>query len=437
MLRPAAGWRWQLEFGTGNRYPGSPRRTRRQPELNPSRSPIPRLILPLYLPTFFLSIGEGVLVPTLPLYARDFDVSLTLVTLAIGAVGVGTLLANVPAGFLVARVGGRRVMLAGTGVLAAASLALPFSAFFVQVIAYRIAAGLGTALWSISRFAFIAEAVPLMHRGRTTALFGGMNRAGMFIGPALGGVLANRVGMEAALISAGVAALLAFATAIPFVREGSGAPVVARRGSMIGGLIHVAKSRPNDVAAASVANFLAQLIRAGRTTLLPLVGAFSLGLDVETLGLIIGIGSLIDMVLFLPAGVIMDRFGRKFSSVPSFLTLAGGMVVAAMAFDAPSLLAASILLGIGNGVGSGSMMTLGADLAPPDARGEFLGFWSLIGNAGSTGGPVVVGGLADLWSLQVAGLVVAGLGLAAAVTLAFFVPETLARTPRVASEPAP
>ena len=55
-----------------------------------------------------------------------------------------------------------------------------------------------------------------------------------------------------------------------------------------------------------------------------------------------------------------------------------------------TLLAAAILTGIGNGFGSGIMMTLGADLAPKGSIGEFLGLWRLIGDIGSTGGPLVV-----------------------------------------------
>jgi MFS-type transporter involved in bile tolerance (Atg22 family) len=75
------------------------------------------------------------------------------------------------------------------------------------------------------------------------------------------------------------------------------------------------------------------------------------------------------------------------------------------------------------------MFTLGADLAPPGATGEFLGMWRLIGDVGSTGGPVVVGGIADLVGLGAAAFALAGIGVLSAVILSVFVKETL--------EPAP
>jgi len=67
------------------------------------------LALPVYVPTLLLSIGSGVLVPTLPLYADSFGVSLSLVAIAVAAEGLGTLIGDVPAGSLaIAR--GRQVI---------------------------------------------------------------------------------------------------------------------------------------------------------------------------------------------------------------------------------------------------------------------------------------------------------------------------------------
>ena len=69
----------------------------------------------------------------------------------------------------------------------------------------------------------------------------------------------------------------------------------------------------------------------------------------------------------------------------------------------------------------------GADLAPKDAMGEFLGVWRLIGDGGALGGPLLVGSLADLLSLTPAIFAIAVIGMLAASILGFFVPETLQR----------
>ncbi len=91
------------------------------------------------------------------------------------------------------------------------------------------------------------------------------------------------------------------------------------------------------------------------------------------------------------------------------------------------LLACAMAIGVGNGLSSGAMMVLGTDLAPPGARGEFLGVWGLIGDIGGTGGPAVVGLAAQVLSLPAAALSMAAAGLAAALTFGLFLPETLKR----------
>ncbi|RIK38385.1 MAG: hypothetical protein DCC58_16710, partial [Chloroflexi bacterium] len=53
------------------------------------------LIMPVYVPTALLAFGQGLLLPTLPAYARSFDVSFGLAALALAAAGIGTLVADV------------------------------------------------------------------------------------------------------------------------------------------------------------------------------------------------------------------------------------------------------------------------------------------------------------------------------------------------------
>ena len=104
----------------------------------------------------------------------------------------------------------------------------------------------------------------------------------------------------------------------------------------------------------------------------------------------------------------MDRFGRRYSAVPCFLIFATGMALMPFTEHFGTLLGTAILIGFGNGVGSGIMMTLGADLAPKEGTAEFLGMWRLFGDfGGAAGGHLVVGNVADLWGLGASGFVLA------------------------------
>ena len=112
--------------------------------------------------------------------------------------------------------------------------------------------------------------------------------------------------------------------------------------------------------------------------------------------------------------------------------------VADMVDVAPDeLLAATAVMGLGNGLGSGAMMTLGADLAPKQAAGEFLGVWRLVGDAGQLSGPLVVGTVADAIGLGPAAYVLAVIGVFAAATLYLAVQETRTAAAAGPSPPAP
>jgi MFS family permease len=120
----------------------------------------------------------------------------------------------------------------------------------------------------------------------------------------------------------------------------------------------------------------------------------------------------------------MDRMGRKAAIIPCFVILSIGMAMVPLSTSYATLLVATTIMGFGNGIGSGTMMTLGADLAPPASVGSFLGVWRLIGDVGGAGGPIVVGEIADLIGLSASAYALAAVGLLSVAIFALTVPET-------------
>lgn len=384
------------------------------------------LIVSLYLPNLLIATAQGALVPILPLYAQSFGVSFGLVSLAVAALGLGTLAADLPVGALLDRLGRRTAMLIGAGGYAAACLALGLAGSYPEIVVNQLVAGAATAMWNISRLAYITDSIPVADRGRVLATFGGLIRIGGLIGPALGGLVADRLGLPAACLAAGLLGVGATALALLFAHE----PRVARfdrRAVRWHVLLGLLTTRRHALLTAGSAQLWLQMIRAGRQIIIPLYAATALGLDIAAIGWVVSLSWACEVALFIPAGLIMDRLGRKYTVVPSSILLALGMALVPLAQSVAGLVAAIIVMGIGNGLGAGSMMTLGADLSPRQATGEFLGIWRLIGDTGVSGGPLVVGIVADLLGLGLAALALAGVGLLAAGTVALFVDETLAR----------
>ncbi len=382
------------------------------------------LLLPVYVPTFLLSLGQGVLIPTLPLYAESLGVSIALVSLAVGSAAIGTLLADIPSGVLLEQVGRRRTMLAGCGSVAVTCLLVPVFQHFAVLVVLQFIGGIGSALWAISRHVFLAESIPLEERGQAISTFGGINRLGTFGGPAVGGLVAAHFGLASAFWVSGGLAVVAWTISFFFIPESKRPKTAVSTGAYLRTLGRVVVNNGRVLSTAGFAQLCSQMIRAGRQVIVPLYGAYALGLDVSAIGAIISISSAIDMVLFIPAGMLMDRIGRKAAIIPCFVILSIGMGMVPLSRNYATLLFATTIMGFGNGIGSGTMMTLGADLAPAGAVGSFLGVWRLIGDVGGAGGPLVVGVIAGLLGLATSAFTLAGIGLLSVALFAFTVPET-------------
>ena len=389
------------------------------------------LWLGVYLPTMLLALGQGALLATLPLYADELGFGYTMISVISAAAAMGTLVADVPAGALIHRIGLKRSMYIGTGLVAASTFPLALDLDAGPIVVLRIIAGIGTALWGLSRHSFIASAIPVESRGQAIATFGGVMRIGIFGGPALGGAIATIWGLQASFILTGVMSLLALinvAIALPQTEQTAPAPKGGTRDRWRI-VRQTVKDNSTDLMAAGIAQLLAQMIRQGRQLLIPLIGANVAGLSAAQIGLVMTISAVVDMCMFFPAGYLMDRFGRKFATVPSFAIMGIGLALLPFANSFATMTAIGVVIGLGNGLGSGSMMTLGADLAPEGAVGEFLGIWRLIGDVGMVIGPLLVGIIASNMSLANSAIVLGVAGGISSLMFLFLVKETRVEDP--------
>lgn len=376
------------------------------------------LILPVYLPALLLAFGQGVVTPTFAIYVKSFSLSYTLTTFVIAIAVVG----NLPAGILVERIGRRPSMIIGAILDALSMLGVGLAANVFQLILFRMIGGIGGTLWSLSRHAYMTDVIPIGERGRSIALFGGINRIGVFGGQVIAIFLGAslRTPFFVYFAVGGLAAILCTLS----VSETGNAPT-SSASLDLKRLPRLLKTHYLALLTAGLAQICVQTLRQGRWVVIPLYASEIVELPARTIRLIVMISSAVDMSLFPLAGFLMDRFGRRYSAVPCFLIFATGMVLMPFTGGFGTLLGTAILIGFGNGIGSGIMMTLGADFAPREGTGEFLGMWRLLGDFGGAAGHLVVGNVADLWGLGASSLVLAGIGYFAVLLFLRVVPETL------------
>lgn len=167
------------------------------------------------------------------------------------------------------------------------------------------------------------------------------------------------------------------------------------------------------------------LLRTARQVL-PVWG-LSIGMSDADVALVMGISGGLDFALFFSSGWIMDRWGRAASGVPALAGLTLGFGALALTHDLASaqawFVALAIVIGLANGIGSGIIMTLGADAAPPERPVPFLAAWHFITDLATGVVPFLVSGLAAVAGLPAVAASLAAIGLAGTGLMARYAPR--------------
>ncbi|WP_455835117.1 MFS transporter [Pseudarthrobacter siccitolerans] len=377
-------------------------------------------------PTLLFGIGQGAILPVVALTARDLGASVALAALIVTLIGLGSWFFNLPASLVTLKFGERWVIVgaavaAGLALAAAGLSSLIPNGLWLLAVAMAVV-GMSGAVFGLARQKYLTEAVPVEFRARALSTLGGVNRIGVFIGPFLGAAVMQFSGIGGAywvgVVAMAAAALLSLT--IPDLEVAGGSDGGHKGPEPT--LRSVAVSHAKVFLSVGVGILLLSALRSSRQVVIPL-WADHLGMDASSASLIYGLSGAIDMLVFYPAGKLMDRKGRQFVAVPSTLLMGAALLLIPLTGSFAGLLLAALLIGFGNGISSGLVMTLGADFSPDRGRGQFLGLWRFMADAGSTGGPVLLSGVTALASLG-AGISATGiLGFAAAAVFAVVIPR--------------
>jgi MFS family permease len=382
---------------------------------------IRRIAVAAYGPSLLFGLGEGAILPVIALSARNLGASVALAALIVTLLGIGSLLTNIPASIVTTRYG-ERWAIVGASIWGALGMLVCIAIDSQWTFAIGVfMVGMAASVFSLARQSYLTEVVPFHYRARALSTLGGVMRIGLFLGPFVAAGLIHFVGLAGAY-EAGVAALLlaaVVAARIPDLPHHA-TPRIDGKGPTVQS---VTAAHLRIFLTVGVGVVLVSAVRASRQVVIPL-WADQIGLEASVTSLIYGLSGALDMFVFYPAGKVMDRKGRAWVAVPSMAIMGIALLLTPLAHGTMALLLAALLIGFGNGIGSGMVMTLGADYSPAAGRAHFLGIWRLIADIGSSCGPALLSGVTATISLA-AGIVTTGLlGFAAAAVLWYWIPRT-------------
>jgi MFS family permease len=364
---------------------------------------IKSLLYPVFLPSFLFSIGEASLIPVIPASAESLGADIPTAGIIAGLGMLGTLFADVPAVKFVNFLGERKAMITAAGLAASGILLAVFASNIWMLSIGIFLTGACHAVFGLARHGFIAETVPLDKRGRALAILGGTFRGGGFVGPLLGSALVVTWGVSSVYWLPVIFSILAGLVLLRTKAENfSDTP--PNRGYSI---FFIAKREGHKLRTLGLAATTLAIARTARTIGLPL-WALYIHLPVAKAALYIAIAGALDFALFYSSGQLVDRFGRRWAAVPTLTGMALSLFALTLAQDSTGFLIVALALSLSNALGSGLVMVIGADLAPKDARNEFLAFYRLMIDGGVAATAPVMSLLTIAFGLPIA---LAGIGV--------------------------
>lgn len=407
-----------------------------------------RTLLILCVTTMVVMMGFGIISPVLPLYAQDFGVGTAMIGLTITVFGAARLVVNLPAGFLSERYGRRFLLVGGPAVTAVGSLMGGLAPTFGWLIASRFVAGAGSAMYMTGAMILLTDITTDENRGRLMSIYQGSLLAGVSLGPAVGGFVAQAFGLAAPFYLVAVLAVLAMVwsfgrmpetvhgqreVAATATAEEGGRETPARQTARQSVLSLLARPDFLLVCLLTMSIFLTRT--GGRLTLLPLVGENRLGMSPAGLGLVFTMMTVLNLAVLMPAGTLIDKLGRKTLILPSALVTGTALMLFAVSGNVWVFVLAGVIHGIGTGILGPAPVAYAADIAPPGMRGVTMGLYRTFGDAGFVVGPVALGALADLtgfgWALSFNAMILVSI----AMLFALLARETLRRPPIQPGQP--
>jgi MFS family permease len=379
------------------------------------------IFLALGVQVFLLMLGVGIVAPVLPLYAREFGVSVTAVGFLITVFGIARIGTDVPTGHLAERIGRRPLLVGGALAVAVGSFGFALAGTYVELVGWRFLQGVGSAATTTAAAIAVSELAAPEERGRALSLYQGTLLLGAGAGPVVGGFVAEGFGFRAPFYLLGG---LALAAALWAIRLPETRPAPAR---------HPAASRaevppaPNAAAPPEsiwrspefwlVSLFTLTVFASrsgGQGTLLPLFGFDRLRLDESAIGLAFTVLMAFNVGAIYLSGMLSDHFGRKSAIVPGGLLTGAALALLPLSPNTAVFLGLCALFGLGIGIAGPAPAAFIADIAPPQRLASTMGSYRMIADLGLMGGPVIFGWVAESFGYGSGFLVnAAAIGLAA------------------------
>lgn len=371
--------------------------------------------------TLFFSIlatitGVGIVVPLLPVYARQSGASGLYIGLIFGAFSLSRTFLLPVFGRWSDRKGRKPFILAGLISYALVSVAFIMFPGVNHMIIIRFFQGIASAMIMPVIQAYVGDMTPEGREGFVMGIFNMSLFFGLSAGPVAGGVISDHFSLQAAFICMGLLALVGFGLCWMLLPP-THSEVALRKGQP-----------PIQWRAIMGDRVIIGLFafRAAHTACIGIIWSFlpvlankDFGLNGSQIGILVMLGVLVSGVIQAPLGYLADCTNRKVMILVGGVFVAVAVLAYAWASDYLSLIFISVAFGLSGGAAMPAMMAVAVlKGSQMESMGSVMSVLTVAHSLGMFAGAVMAGLMMDWFELRVAFIL--GAGIMMMGTIAFW-----------------
>ncbi|CAB1072138.1 major facilitator superfamily MFS_1 [Olavius algarvensis Delta 1 endosymbiont] len=351
----------------------------------------------LFFSIFAAVTGVGIVVPLLPIYARDLGASGLYVGLIFGAFSISRTFFLPYFGRLSDLKGRKPIIVPGFLAYALISIAFIYSEAVNTLIVIRFFHGIASAMLMPVIQAYIGDITPSGREGTTMGLFNMSLFLGLSIGPLIGGVIKDSFSLQASFISMGSLALIGFCLSLWLLPPTSSEIGIKNRDDSF-----TWKTLLYDRHLVGLFLFrFAYVVCVGiMWGFIPLYADAKFAASSSLIGVLIMLGIFVSGLLHIPMGYLADRISKK------LMVVTGGLIVCYAIFSfewadrIQDLVTSSIFFGLGGGIAMPALMAMAVLRgSKTNAMGSVMALLTVAHSLGMLSGALLGGLMMDFFKL--------------------------------------
>ena len=366
----------------------------------------------LFFSIFATVTGVGIVVPLLPIYARDLGASGLYIGLIFGSFALSRTFFLPYFGRLSDKKGRKPFIVIGLFTYALISLAFILSHSVESLIVLRFIQGITSALILPVTQAYVGDITPKGREGFTMGVFNMSIFLGLSIGPLVGGWVNDRFNLQATFVCMAFLALIGFLSSLLLLPPTRSEQSLSRKN----GLISWAQLlQDKELIGLFLFRFTYLACIGIILGFLPVYADSAFSLSSSSIGILVMLGIFVSGLMQIPMGFLADRVNRN------LMIITGGLItgIAIFLFEWAGgfwdLFFDNVLFGLGGGISMPALMALALIKGNnTKAMGSVMALMTMAHSMGMFAGSILAGLVMDIFQLRQAfflGSLIMGFGV--------------------------